>query len=127
MEPKKRGRPAKAETSVETPVEIYPSVELNAFGRPRVKEEPPAPTPAPDSFFVELHIGDKVFKSSGTDPSEALSKLPKPEKLMQKGSITLSNGDRTNTVLMYPKRIKMLFMSKGYQSLQMKTLTMGMK
>jgi len=125
MEPKKRGRPAKEKEY------NYPSETHDAFGSLRIKPEPPvavAPVePEAPRFFVELHIADKVFKSEGTTADEALSKLPRPEKLMHKGSITISDGEKANTVFMYPKRLKMLFMSKGYQSIQMKTLKMGMK
>lgn len=81
----------------------------------------------PNSFKIVLTIGDRVFKSEGATAPEALASLEKPMKIAQKATLRISDGTKSNQILMSPTRVKRLFMSRGHQIIQMKTLAMGMK
>ena len=78
-------------------------------------------------YTAELKMGDKVISGEGETLTEAISKLEKPSKIMAKGSLTISDGEKKNTIVMFPARLRRLFMNKGFLQVQSKILMMGMK
>lgn len=79
-------------------------------------------------FSISLTIADKVYKSVGATAIEALSSLPKPEKITNKGILSITDGVRSNEVLMQIPKIKRLFfLSKSLLEVYMKTLIQGLK
>ena len=52
------------------------------------------------AYSLSLKIGDKVFESTGSTPSEALGNLPKPDKIMAKGTMTVMEGDKKKVLLL---------------------------
>lgn len=114
----KRGRPSK---KVEQVVEA-PEPKRNAMGR--IIEEPAPPT----IYTLTLTMGDKVYKSSGISPTEALGNLEKPAKIMSKGTLKITSGELYKELLMQPVRIKRLFYhSRGVQDVIAKQLFTVMK
>jgi hypothetical protein len=79
------------------------------------------------AFSISLTLGDKNYTSSGTTALEALIALKHPEKIMGKGVVTLTQGDKTKTLLFYPQRLKRLFYNSKLQAIQAKQLAMLLK
>jgi hypothetical protein len=80
-----------------------------------------------DEFIVSLKLGDKTFEGTGKTALAALSAMPKPDKIVSKGILTISQGDAKRELLLWPIRLKRLFYSPTYQAIQAKYLTMGLK
>jgi hypothetical protein len=79
-------------------------------------------------FSISLTIADKVYKSVGATALEALSSLPKPEKITNKGILTITDGVKSNQVLMQiPNMKRLFFLSKSLLEVYMKTLIQGLK
>ena len=67
--------------------------------------------PVEKLFTLVLKIGDETFKSSGISGAEALQNLPRPKKIMAKGTLTVGFGKLKKELLMRPVQIKRLFLS----------------
>lgn len=78
---------------------------------------------ASELYEISLKLGDKLIKGAGTTVLEALQSMPKPAKIMAKGVLTLSKGDKKEEQLMYPPRIKRLFYSPSLLSVIAKQLS----
>ena len=63
-----------------------------------------------DVFTLTLTIAGLCFVGRGTTVLEALLALPKPVKIMLKGVLTLTQGDKKKVLFLQPARIKRLFM-----------------
>jgi hypothetical protein len=83
--------------------------------------------PKKPQFSIKLTIADKVYQGKGETALDALQTLPKPEKIMYKGTLELFDGEKTKSILLYPIRLKRLFYNKYFQSIQIKQLIAGMK
>lgn len=64
-------------------------------------------------YALTLKMGDKIYKSSGTTPIEALDALERPQKIMAKGVLTITNGSMQKELLLQPPKIKRLFYNSG--------------
>lgn len=80
-------------------------------------------------YKLTLQLGeDKFFKSQGDTLLAALMKLPKPEKIMNKGVLTVEHDGKRSQQLFFPQRLKRLFYSPTFQAIQAKMLTqVGLK
>ena len=82
---------------------------------------------AKPNFSITLTLGDQVFKGKGETALDALQSIPKPVKLMSKGTFFMTDGVKEFETLMYPIRLRRLFYSKLSQQIQLKTLCQWMK
>lgn len=78
-------------------------------------------------FTVTLTIAGQTWTGQGVDLVEALTNLPKPEKMMLRGDVTITDGTRSNTLSFYPKDLKRLFVNKNHLNVRVKSLMMGLK
>ena len=78
-------------------------------------------------YSISLKLGSDEYTSKGETAQEALVALKRPNKLMMKGVLTITDGVKKREVLMYPQRLKRLFYNKTFQGIQAKVLTAGMK
>jgi hypothetical protein len=80
------------------------------------------------NFSITLQLGNKTYKSSGATPTEALGALPKPNKIMAKGVVTVTAGKVKKELLLPPVKVKPLFYnSSGVQEVKAKQLFSLMK
>lgn len=79
------------------------------------------------NFSVTITMGTDVYKGEGETALAALSVIPKPVKIMAKGVVRITDGEKVKEVLMYPLRLRRLFYNKLFQEIQLKSLCMGMK
>lgn len=88
-----------------------------------------SPTSAPTELYhISVQLGDKKYSGSGVTALEALQAIPRPPKLMNKGVITVKQGDRVRTQVMFPIRLKRLFYtSPTFQAIHAKSLSFGFK
>ena len=77
-------------------------------------------------YSITLQLADKTFKGQGESVAEALISMPKPEKIMAKGIVTVANGSLKKQILMYPMRLKRLFYNKHFLVIQAKNLSIGL-
>ena len=82
---------------------------------------------ASPNFSITLNVGGQVYKGKGETALDALQAIPKPIKLMSKGTFFITDGAKKFETLMYPIRLRRLFYSKLAQQIQLKTLCQGMK
>jgi len=61
------------------------------------------------TFSLSLALGDKTYKSKGATFLDALKELPKPEKIMSKAILTLSDGERSYGLDYLPLKTKRLY------------------
>ena len=81
-------------------------------------------------FVITLTLGGvegPKYVGKGETASDALADLEKPEKLMAKGILHITDGTKSNTLLMYPPQMKRLFYNKGFLTVLVKSFIMGMK
>ena len=62
-----------------------------------------------DDFHLILDIGNQRSVGKGKTVLEALLSLPKPNKIMLKGVLTVKQGEKVKEVFLQPLRIKRLF------------------
>lgn len=110
---KKRGRPKKV-VPVEVAKEVPPEKE------PQVIPQTPLVT-------ISLKANDQELTSSGATIFEALTKLPKPHKIMGKGFLTVTEGDKKKEELYMPARLRRLFFNRYFLGIQAKNLSIGLK
>lgn len=77
---------------------------------------------APEGYSLHLQIGEHVYESKGATVLEALVNLKKPDKIMNKGVLTLTHGNLRSQQLFFPSRLKRLFYSPTFQVIQAKLL-----
>lgn len=78
-------------------------------------------------YIITLKLGEETFKGQGETVADALVSMPRPEKIMAKGILTISQGNLKREMLMFPQRLKRLFYNKHYQIIQAKWLGQGLK
>lgn len=88
-----------------------------------------SPKPAlTELFHIELNLGGNVTHGEGATALAALQALPKPAKIMNKATMTISYGDKKTERFFLPPRLKRLFYSsETMQAIQAKQLAMGLK
>lgn len=84
----------------------------------------PKKVTAPKASLVHmtLTIGTASYKSEGATILEALLKLKKPEKIMNKGILTVEQDGKVRQQLFFPQRLKRLFYNPTFQVIQAKML-----
>lgn len=65
--------------------------------------------PKTSDFSITLKLGPDVYSGAGSTPFEALHSLPRPEKIMAKGVLTLKAGDKERVRPLTPVQAKRLF------------------
>ena len=80
-----------------------------------------------NQFSITIELAGKTFKGKGDTVADALVSIPKPEKIMAKGVLTVKNGALKRELVMYPSRLKRLFYNKNFQIIQAKWLGQGLK
>lgn len=81
-----------------------------------------------DEYTITLAIASDTYTGSGATPLEALQSLPKPAKIFNKGTLTISQGKLKKVVPMNPLKIKQLyFTSPSTQMVRAKWLASGLK
>jgi hypothetical protein len=79
-------------------------------------------------FSFSLNINGKVYEGKGETAIDALLNTPKPEKITNKGTLYISNGEKSNSVLMQiPQMKRLFFLSKSLLEVHLKGLLQGMK
>lgn len=87
-----------------------------------------ATTPPAPQYSISLKLGDKTYEGTGATATEALGKLLKPAKMMIKGTVVVSDGQKKKTMLLTPVQLKRLFYnSPAIQAVKAKQLFMLMK
>lgn len=79
------------------------------------------------TYSITVQLGDKILKGEGDTVAEALIAIPRPEKIMEKGIVTIRQGNLKKELLMFPIRLKRLFYNKNFQVIQAKWLGAGLK
>lgn len=78
-------------------------------------------------YKLTLQLGeDKLFFSEGATLFEALTKLPKPVKIMNKALLTITYADKQHIQQFWPQRLKRLFYNKHFLEIQAKQLMLGL-
>lgn len=79
-------------------------------------------------YSLSLNLGGSIIKSEGDTPTEALAGLKRPAKIMSKGVLTVSDGEKKREILLQPVKVKRLFMySRGTQEVIAKQIFAGLK
>ena len=79
-------------------------------------------------FSISLNINGKIYEGHGATALDALINTPKPEKITNKGTLYISNGLKSNSVLMQiPQMKRLFFLSKSLLEVHLKSLLAGMK
>jgi hypothetical protein len=118
MEPtKKRGRPAKAKTVKAIEETLKEVVKVMA---PTINKGLKSP------YVFSFNIGGIIFKGEGTTPLEALRAVPRPEKIMAKGVLTITHGEEKKEMLFMVPRLKRLFYFNA-QPILIKWIAQGLK
>lgn len=78
-------------------------------------------------YSLKIETVGKTYEAKGDTPLEALLSIPKPLKVMYRGIVTLSQGDKKVETIMWPVRLKRLFYNKLFQQVQMNKLCNLMK
>lgn len=93
----------------------------------RVKKAVEPDTSATPKFLITLKLADKTYLGQGETSLEALQAIPKPLKIVSKGTLCIEAEGKRKEILMYPVRLKRLFYNKLFQEIQLKSLVMFMK
>lgn len=91
--PRKRGRPAKPQTT-HSPVE---DVVVDA------------PTEDIVLYRIEMNIGGMIITNEGLTMLEALKGLQRPTKIITKGTIKVFHGDNSKELFFMPIQLKRMF------------------
>ena len=77
-------------------------------------------------FVFSLQYAGKKLVGKGKTPLEALRAIPVPDKIMSKGILTITQGDKKKELLFYPAKLKRIFYANA-QPVLIKDLVLGMK
>src|SRR4051812_1822957 len=96
------------------------------MGKPKKAPKPAASeTPA---FSITLQLGNNTVSGTGPTALEALQALPKPDKIMAKGIVTITHAGKRKVQSCLPGQLKRLFYSsKQFQAIHAKQLSQGLK
>lgn len=70
---------------------------------------PKAKTPIKEDYNLSITVGGETLKGKGETALEALQSITKPTKIVTKGEIILSKGDKKAQMTWQPMKIKKLF------------------
>ena len=76
-------------------------------------------------FKFHLNMCGQIFESEGATALDAFKALPKPQKITNKGVLTISKGDKTKEMLLTVPRLKRLFFP-NFQKVIIKQLIYGL-
>lgn len=76
---------------------------------------------------MTIKTNHDIYKGKGETAVEALRSIPKPFKVMWRGTVTLDDGEKKSQTLMYPTRLRRLFYNKMFQEIIMTKLCTIMK
>lgn len=79
------------------------------------------------NYSVTIKTNHDTYKGKGETAVEALRSIPKPFKVMWRGTVTISDGKKKAETLMYPVRLRRLFYNKMFQEICMNKLCTLMK
>ena len=85
------------------------------------------PTPKKKPYCLTLQIGDTTYKAEGDSVLAALMALKKPDKIMNKGLVTLTYEGYVGRQQYFPARLKRLFYNPSFQAIQAKQLLVTLK
>ena len=77
-------------------------------------------------YLISLKLGDETYEGSGETSFQALQSVKKPAKLMGKGIVTITQGDKKKVRVLMPVQLKRLFYPSA-QFYQARNLELGMK
>lgn len=77
-------------------------------------------------FIFSLNLGGNILVGKGATALEALRAIPVPNKIMSKGVLTISQGDKKKEMLFMVPRLKRIFYHNA-QPILIKMLAMGLK
>ena len=81
-----------------------------------------------EEFSITLSIGNDTYSGSGSSMVEALISLPKPDKNMAKGVVTVAHGKLNKTFPVTPLLINRLFFTgTSLREVRAKQLSMGLR
>lgn len=61
------------------------------------------------AYTISIRLGDSTFSGTGATLYDALVSLKKPVKIITKGFITVTDGEKTVELMYMPARLKRLF------------------
>lgn len=76
-------------------------------------------------YSIEVTLGNTTISNSAETMYEALKGLPRPEKIMNKGFITVRHGDKVKNLHFMPAAMKRIFYPIAY-SVNAKMLAMNL-
>lgn len=79
---------------------------------------------AEEKYVISLQLGGKTLVGKGATTLEALRNIPVPEKIVGKGIIEITHGDKKKEMLFMPARLKRLFYPNA-QPILVKWLSLG--
>ena len=79
-----------------------------------------------DEFKFSFNIGGLVYEGKGATPLEALQAVIPPTKIMSKGVLTVSEGEKKKVLVFTPIRLRRVFY-RSAQPLLIKYLSMSLK
>lgn len=80
------------------------------------------------TYTISLKLGDKTLVGKGDTVLDALLALPKPDKIMAKGQLVISDGEKKKEQLLSPVKVKQLFYtSRAMAEVKAKQLGLGLK
>lgn len=79
-----------------------------------------------ETFFkFHLNMCGQIFESERLTALDALRALPKPQKITNKGKLTIFYGDKTKEILLTVPRLKRIFFP-NFQKVIIKQLVYGL-
>ncbi len=74
-----------------------------------------------NSYNLSIQLGDETLRGSGNTALAALQSITKPVKIVTKGQVTMTKGDKKMTKIMQPWQLKKLFypLAQGVLSKQL--------
>lgn len=79
-----------------------------------------------NKFEFTLNISDKEYIGSADNVTDAIFKL-EPEKICNKGLLTLTNGELKSEKLFYVEPLRRLFMGKVARAMMAKYMEQSLK
>lgn len=78
------------------------------------------------NFVFSLDLGGETLKGEGETPLEALRAIPVPNKIMNKGLLTITHGEAKKTMMFTVPKLRRLFYFNA-QPIIIKWVASGLK